>query len=145
MIAASDVELSVIVTVVGGQAFLRRCLLHLIAQIRDRSIEVIVAFDAATTDVSPVGHEFPQVVFHDLGKNRTVASPGTFAASHELYDRQRAQGLAIARGGVIAIIEDYAIVASDWIDQVLEAHRLPHGVVGGAVEHVGSGMLNWAV
>ena len=45
----------------------------------------------------------------------------------------------------MALIEDTVIPDEEWSAQVLAAHQLPHAVIGGAVEHAGKGLLNWAV
>jgi hypothetical protein len=88
---------------------------------------------------------FPQVKFLDMGAVKTAALPGTHAAAHELYDRRTAAGLGIARGEIVALLEDYGVPSADWCDQILEAHRLPYGVIGGSVDHSGRGILNWSV
>lgn len=140
------IDLSVVVTVVGGKDFLVRCLSRLTAQAEGRAIEIVVPYDATVEGIEEVRSRFPGVVFVDLGAVRTRGRPGTHTAAHELYDRRRARGLGAARGDIVAIVEDYDIPAPDWCDQVLEAHRvLGHGVIGGAVEHGGGGALNWAV
>jgi hypothetical protein len=144
--AEGPVELSVVVTVVGGQAFLPRCLRRLTEQMRGRAVEMIVPHDASAEGVSWLRREFPAARFLDLGCLTTAAPPGTRAAEHEVYDRRRAAGLAAARGAVVALIEDYELPAPDWCERVLEAHRqLPHAVIGGAVDHAGRGLLNLAV
>lgn len=145
MDGGSEIALSVIVTVVGGTAFLPRCLRPLVAQAVGRSVEVIVPYDATVGDIDAVRAEFPQIAFLDLGAAETEAPAGSLAAAHELYDRRRACGLRVARGAVVALIEDYEVPAADWVEQVLTAHHLPHTVIGGAVEHAGHGLLNWAV
>jgi hypothetical protein len=80
-----------------------------------------------------------------MGVIKTDARPGTQGAAHEIYDRRAAKGLSVARGEILALLQDYGAPSPDWCDQVLEAHRLSYGVIGGAVEHTGRGLLNWAV
>jgi hypothetical protein len=80
-----------------------------------------------------------------MGVVNTDAPPGSAAVAHELYDRRTAKGLSVARGAVLALLEDYGVPDPDWCDQILEAHRLPYGIIGGAVEQAGQGLLNWAV
>jgi hypothetical protein len=137
--------LSVVITVVGGKPFLRRCLSRLVPQVRGRAIEILVPFDRTAGDLGTLRDEFPEVNFLDQGDVPTRCRPGTAGAEHELYDRRKSWGLLAARGQVLALLEDFAPPAPDWCDQVLEAHRLPHGVIGGTVEHEGRGALNWAV
>jgi hypothetical protein len=137
--------LSVVIRIVGGQAFIHACLCRLLPQIDGRPIEVIVPYDSTVDGVSTLKKEFPQVIFVDMGVVRTAADPSTHGVMHELYDRRTAKGLSVAQGDIIALLEDYGLPDPDWCDQILEAHRYPHGIIGGAVEHAGGGALNWAV
>lgn len=141
----SSPDLSVVVTVVGGVPFLRRCLTRLALQAAGRAVEVIVPFDSTSPEIGACRAEFPGVRFVDAGVIATDCKPGTEAAAHEIYDRRTATGLAAAYGEVLALLQDYGAPEPDWCDQLLAAHRLPHGVIGGAVEHEGGGPLNWAV
>lgn len=137
--------LSVVVTVLTGAASLRRCLGHLMPQIEARPIEVIVAYESTHQSVDELRLGYPQVVFLDMGVVPTDARPGTQAAVHELHGRCTAGGLNAARGRLLALLVDFGAPRPDWCDQVLASHRLPYGVIGGAVEHTGRGTLNWAV
>jgi hypothetical protein len=138
-------HLSVIVRVVGGGAFLERCLTHLAPQTRDQSIEIIVPFDATIAEIKTLAPRFPQALFQEMRAVPSSAadSPG---ARHQLYDRRSAAGFHAARGEIICQLEDYAIPAPNWCAQIITAHHaLEHGVIGGAVEHAGQGALNWAL
>lgn len=144
-LAGSLPRLSVIVRIVGGAPFLRRCLARLTPQAAGPSIEIVVPHDATVGGLDQLRTDFPSVRFLDLGTVRTAARPGTPGALHELTERRAAAGLRAARGEVLGLIEDYAAPAADWCEQVLRAHQLPHGVIGGAVEHAASNPLNWAI
>lgn len=145
MLDSPPITLSIILRVVGGAPFVRRCLDRLSAQTEDRPIEIIVPYDSSIPAISAVAREFPEVKFIDMGHVSTAAAPGTHAAAHELYDRRTAAGLAVARGEIVALLEDYGVPREDWCDNILEAHKLPYGAIGGPVDHCGSGILNWAV
>ena len=80
-----------------------------------------------------------------MGVVKTDVRPGTQEAAHEMFDRRTAAGLNKAQGEVLALLQDYGAPDPDWCDQVLAAHRLPYAIIGGAVEHEGEGVLNWAV
>jgi hypothetical protein len=138
-------DLSVIVLMVGGPVFLERCLRHLTPQAAGSAVEVIVPYDDAAPETEPLRREFPQVKFLHLGGGKTHARPGSVSAAHELYDRRAAAALAAARGRIIGLLQDFGPPDPDWCRQVLEAHRFPHAAIGGAVEHSGRGVLNWAV
>jgi hypothetical protein len=117
-------ELSIIITVVGGEKPLRKCLDLLIPQVTGRPFEVIVPYDATVEEIGNLASVYPQICFLKLGSLETGAKPGSLAAIHELYDKRP---------------------APDWCEQISKAHQDPHGVIGGSVEQVGSGILNWAI
>ena len=89
--------------------------------------------------------DFPQVIFYDMGCVKAAGAFDSNGTAHDLYDRRTAAGLKIARGEIMAFLEDYGVPDPDWCEQIIRAHQLPHGVIGGAVEHSGKGSLNWAV
>lgn len=136
--------LSVVIRVVGGGAFLERCLTHLIRQPRDHDVEIIVPFDATASGIKTLAPRFPNVIFQDIG---TIAVGGSNspAVAHQIYELCTTAGFHAARGQIIALIEDTAIPDPDWCAQIIAAHQLEHGVIGGAVEHAGHGSLNWAL
>ena len=141
----AEFKLSIIVRIVAGENFLIRLLENLLPQIEGRSVEVIVPYDVSISGVGELEARYSGVSFVDLGKIGTDAQPDTFTAQHELIDRCTSNGLAIAQGEILCILEDSAVPDPDWCEQVLEAHRLPYGVIGGSIEHAGEGALNWAV
>ncbi len=137
--------LSVVVRIVGGCEFLERCLAALVRQINGRPIEVIVPHDSTVTGIDQCRVKFPGVQFVDMGTVATEAPLGSGGVEHELYDRRTARGFAVARGQIVAQVEDQVVPDPDWCEQVLEAHRLPCEVIGGAVLHQGTSVLNWSV
>jgi hypothetical protein len=139
----NDLDLSIVIRVVGGGIFLRNCLQALLPQIQDQSIEVIVPYDPTVSMVNELKQEFPQVFFLEMQDNAPdISSAGSF---HKLYDRRTAAGLRIAKGKIVALLEDYGIPTPNWCGQVIEAHKLPYSVIGGAVEHSNHNLLNWAI
>jgi hypothetical protein len=84
------------------------------------------------------------VIYVDMGEVRLEAPGGSYASDLEMYDRRTAFGLRVARGEILALLRDYEVPAPDYCEQVLQAHQLPHGVIGGAIEHAGRSTLNWA-
>jgi hypothetical protein len=119
--------------------------MRLIPQSKGRSVEIIVPYDSSANGIRELENLFPQVRFLDMGVVKTGAPPGTQQAAHEMFDRRTAAGLNVARGEIVALLQDYGAPDPNWCDELLEAHRLPYGVIGGAVEHEGNGVLNWAV
>ncbi len=131
---AKKLSLSIIVTVVSGKAALRRCLESLAPQIDPAETEVIVPYDQWAAEVGGLAQEFPQVHFHfydDLGLASSSSVP---ALAHRLYDRRRAVGLSLARGRIIAMTEDHAVPADDWVRRIIAAHAQSYAVIGGAID-----------
>lgn len=139
------IKLSIIVRIVAGENFLIKLLEHLLPQIEGRSVEVIVPYDVSISGVGEQEPRYSGVRFMNIGEIGTDAHPSTFTAQHELIDRCTSNGLAIAQGEILCILEDSVVPDPDWCEQVLEAHRLPYDVIGGSIEHAGKGALNWAV
>lgn len=138
-------DLSIGVISVGDTRSLRRCLARLAPQIDNASIEVLVPFDSTMHDVATIQREFPAFTYLDLGVVATHDRPGSMGALHELFDRRASQALHTARGRVISLLQDWGAPDPDWCRQVIASHELPHAAIGGAVEHEGRGLLNWAV
>jgi hypothetical protein len=59
--------------------------------------------------------------------------------------RRSAVGLQLARGQIIAMTEDHAVPAADWIREIRAAHERPYAVIGGAIENAVDRPLNWAL
>ncbi|HMD97925.1 MAG TPA: hypothetical protein VKM93_11440 [Terriglobia bacterium] len=107
------------------------------------STEIIVPYHPAVAGIARVSQQYPDVRFLEVADLRTAAGLG--GGSREHHDELRARGLAVARGDIVALIEDVGIPAPDWIARVLEAHRQPFAGVGGAIENGIDRPLNWAV
>ncbi len=139
-------RLSVIVTVVEGPAALRRCLAALTSQREAPAMEVIVPCDDSEPGVAGVVAEFPGVRHLPLGTLTTSAPLSGHAGQHELFDRRRAAGLAVAKGELIAILEDRGVPRPEWARAASDLHAaIPNSVIGGAVENGVDRTLNWAV
>jgi hypothetical protein len=150
--ATSAPLLSVVLTVVDGGDTLRRCLEGLLAQTGAPSMEVLVPYDAtiasARTIVDDAARRAGSVVVRgiDLGRIETESVLGSDGAQHELFDRRRAAGLAMARGDLIAIVEDRGVPRPEWAATARRLHeQQPNLAIGGAIENGRDRVLNWAV
>lgn len=141
----SELALTIVVTVVGGKAVLRRCLHALCRQIEINQVEIIVPFDRWSTEVGELAEEFPAVNFHFISNLGPALSSSVTSHQHRLYDRRRAVGLALARGRLVAMTEDYAVPADNWYRQILMVHEQPYAVIGGAIDNAVDHPLNWAL
>lgn len=136
------IKLSILITVVSGKSALRGCLLALRSQVQHIAAEIIVPFDEWSSDVSELVSEFPDVNFYRIANSVASHVP---AHQHRLYDLRRAIGLGLASGEIIAMTEDHAVPATDWVNRILLAHRQSFGVIGGAIENGIDRPMNWAL
>jgi hypothetical protein len=142
---AADIELTIIITVVSGKTALRRCLDALCQDFDFSEGEIIVPYDKWSSDIGELSDEFPNVRFHFINDLGVASSERISSHRHRLYDRRRAVGLERARGRIIAMTEDHVVPATDWCQQILEAHKQPYAVIGGAIDNALDNPLNWAV
>lgn len=140
--------LSVVVAIVSDTtghpdaSHLGPCLAALAAQKGGPRKEVIVPYHPAVEGIPAMRLKYPAVQFLEVPDLRTYLGRG---GSREHHDELRARGLAAARGGIVALIEDHGIAAPDWSAQVVEAHRQGFAAIGGAIENGIDRPLNWAV
>jgi hypothetical protein len=138
--------LSVVVTIVDGGETLARLLAGLQDQASPPSLEVLVPYDETVPGIAPLETRFPFARFLALGRVATERPCRGAAGQHELFDRRRAAGLAAATGDLVAILEDRGVPRPDWARAVVAEHaRLPHAVIGGAIENGRHSRLHWAV
>lgn len=138
-------SLSIVITVVSGKLALRRCLSALSPQARAFDAEIIVPYDKWSLDVGELKNEFPEVNFHLITNLGKAAKDDVSSHQHRLYDRRRAVGLNLSRGHLVAMTEDHAVPAPDWVKQILAVHKQPFEVIGGAIDNAVDHPLNWAL
>jgi hypothetical protein len=139
-------RLSIVVTIVDGGDALRECLESLTEQQGAPTLEVLIPYDDSVAGIPALESRFAEVRFLAMGSVPTERPAGTPGGQHELYDRRRAVGLKAARGEVVCILEDRGVPERAWAAKVDALHqRLPHAVIGGAVECGVDAPLNWAV
>lgn len=114
-----------VVAIVDGGEALERCLAALREQDLAGELDVIVPTDARSED----------------------DAASSLLALHERVDRQRAAGLAAARGEIVALLEDRVMPRRDWARRLLEAHaaKPEAAVIGGAVAAPSGSTLEHAV
>ncbi|MGH9387566.1 MAG: glycosyltransferase [Vicinamibacterales bacterium] len=138
-------HLSVIVTIVDGGATLERCLSALATQEGSPSFDAIVPWDDSVAGIPALARQFPRYQFLGMGRVGTERPSSSAAGQHELYDRRRAAGLRAAGGALVAILEDRGVPRPDWARTMIALHeRLPHAVIGGAIENGRRSVRHWA-
>src|SRR6266851_399303 len=145
--------LSVIVAIVSDTTgrpdtrHLEPCLAALMRQKGAPAMEIIVPHLPGMAGIAALGAEHQNVHFVEAEDLRTYTGR---SGSREHHDELRARGLAVARGSIVALIEDHVIPAPDWSASIhaslLEASLSPRfAAVGGAIENGVDRPLNWAV
>jgi hypothetical protein len=142
----TGVLLTVVVTIVEGREAVRRVLRALTTQETPPALEILVPYDQSVAEVATLDAEFPSVRFLALGAVSTELPVSSAGGEHELFDRRRAAGLQVARGDLIAIIEDRGAPVADWARTVVALHaEMAHAVIGGAIDPLPTTLLQWAI
>ena len=148
MAALDKPRFSVVVAIVSDTTgspdttHLEPCLEALVRMPSDSLTEIVVPFYPAVKGISALKVRYPSVNFVEVTDLKTYTGR---SGSREHHDELRARGLAVARGEVVALIEDHGIVTPDWSTRLLEAHAGASAAVGGAIENGIDRPLNWAV
>jgi hypothetical protein len=121
---------------------LRPCIQSLGRQKDAPPMEIIVPYYDGTSGIAVLRHEFPHVQFLRADSLRHF-TPGGKGREH--HDELRARGLAHAKGDIIALLEDHAIVDCGWSAAMVKAHRGEYAGIGGPIENGVGKPLNWAV
>lgn len=138
-------KLSVVMTVVDGLAATDKAIDALRHQTDAPELELILPYDDSIREIAGLADKYPDVRFVEMGPVTPEHPIDNPAGQHELFDRRRAAGLAVATGDLIAILEDRGVPRPTWARTAVQLHDQPHAVVGGAVENGVDDLLNWAV
>lgn len=149
MSEASVPLLSVVVVVVSDTLEVRAqvrdlagCLEALQGQVGAPETEIIVPCHENTDGVAALALRFPDVRMIAVHDARLTARK---AGSREHHDILRARGLGMARGALVALLEDHARPDPHWAASIVAAHRAGDAAIGGAIENGVDRALNWAV
>jgi len=127
----ASLKLSVVIAASNDLPALERTLASLREQAEAADTEVIAVCNFEAVD--EVAKRFPFVNCVALGGDTTVP---------EL----RTRGIDLARGEIIALVEDYCTLDPLWCATIKKAHESCHPITGGSVENgCPDKALNWAV
>jgi glycosyltransferase involved in cell wall biosynthesis len=129
------VTVSIVLAAHDAAGSIGRCLEALSRQDGLQDAEVIVA-SSSTDETDAIVQRFPFV------RHLRFAEPLT-------VPELRGRAIAIARGGIVAVIDPYSIVGEGWLSALRRAHEeRPEAVIGGPVELADAGtrgLLEWAL
>ena len=129
----ASLKLSIIIAASNDLAALERTLTSLRGQAETADTEVIAVCNFSGEATGEVAKRFPFVKCVTLANERTVP---------EL----RARGIFLARGEIIALVEDYCTVDRLWCATIKKIRDSGHPIAGGSVENrCPDKPLNWAV
>jgi hypothetical protein len=106
-------------------------------------MEIIVPHDGSDPDLSRLPAEFPEVNFLRVDDLHSKVLPTGFSREH--LDELRARGLAVAKGKILALLEDHDRADRVWARTLVENHKQPYAAVGGSMENEIDRAVNWAV
>ena len=149
MTPATDPVLSVVVVIISDTTAARahsndlaQCIEALQQQVGAPTTEVIVPYHENTDGIRALEARFPHVRLIAVSDPVIAARR---AGSREHHDALRAHGLALARGTLVALLEDQGRPDVGWSANIVVAHRGDQAAVGGAIENGIDRPLNWAV
>ena len=114
-------QLSVIVASAHSARDVEMFLDSLSSQVSGRKVEIIVVDSSQDDDLETVIAKHPEAIFQ------------RFAATASLPELW-AFGIGRSKGEIVAIMDSTCPPDERWVDAVVEAHRSPQPVIGGAVE-----------
>jgi hypothetical protein len=149
-ISGAEPVLSAVVVIVSdtlkpraNAGHLAGCLGALRQQIDAPPFEIIVPYHAATDGIVELQKDFVEVRFVAV---QDAAIGERKPGSREHHDVLRSRGLAVARGALLALLEDHARPDPRWCANLAAAHRQSDAAaVGGAIENGVDRPLAWAV
>lgn len=130
MVAETEgLDLSVVVAAWNGLQQLRQFLASVDEQSDLSGVEVVVASNFAVPEIN-------------LRSATQVLQLHETATVPEL----RRQGIAAARGKIVALVEDHCVLDPEWCREIKKAHLESRTIIGGSVENTNSEKpLDWAV
>ena len=128
----SKPQLSVIIASYNSEKTIAACLESLENQTTDRSFEIIVVDSSTDGTAELVKKRFPNVRLYRFPERKFCGGARNF-------------GISVARGEIIAFVDADCTADSNWVDEILKAHRSPHLAIGGAIANGdSSSVVGWA-
>jgi GT2 family glycosyltransferase len=114
------VRISVIIASYNSKRTITECLRSLESPSHEKGVEIIVV-DSSTDGTAKFVHEsFPKVKLIRFRERKYCGDA-------------RNVGIKMAKGDIIAFIDADCVADTNWLDEIIKAHRSPHLAIGGAV------------
>ena len=134
-------EASVVVASFSSAKALAKCLASL--AVAAPAAEIIVATCLDEGEISDVKASYPSVLF--IGLHDDPDEQSLLMLETRVF-RLRSQGLKLAQGEIVAMIEDHCEVCADWLINMENAIKAGHHIVGGPVQcSVEPGLFEYAL
>jgi GT2 family glycosyltransferase len=126
------VKISVIVASYNSRSTIERCLRSLVSQNTSHPYEVLVVDSSQDGTGDLIKSKFPEVRLHEFPQRKYVGTA-------------RNQGIALARGDIIALTDADCTADENWIEEIFKAHLAPHLAIGGAIANGNpQNLVGWA-
>jgi hypothetical protein len=147
-VSAQQPELSIVVVVVSDTvekpdgSRLAGCLQALRQLENPPQLEILVPHTADTTGLEELRQRYPEVRFQAITDLQARRGGN---GSREHHDELRARGIALARGRMVALLEDHGRPAGSWAAEMVAALGKGYAAAGGPIENGVPRALNEAV
>jgi len=113
-------KISVIVASYNSRMTIEKCLRSLVSQTTSHPYEVIVVDSSHDGTGDLIQRKFPEVRLHVFPDRKYVGAA-------------RNQGIALARGDIIALTDADCTAEENWIEEIFKAHLFSYPAIGGAI------------
>jgi glycosyltransferase involved in cell wall biosynthesis len=113
-------KLSVVIASYNSRTTIEDCLKSLLSQKTSQPYEVIVVDSSKDGTGELIESRYPEVRLYRFPERKYVGAA-------------RNQGLALARGDIIALTDADCTAKENWVEEILRAHLSPHPAIGGAI------------
>ena len=113
-------QLSIIIASYNSGKSIKRCLESLRNQDTEAGFEIIVVDSSTDNTADYVEKDFPETRLYTFAERKFCGDARNF-------------GISKAKGEIIAFIDADCTAETDWVSEIVKAHRSPYPAIGGAI------------
>lgn len=113
-------QLSIIIASYNSKKSIGRCLESLRNQDTETGFEIIVVDSSTDGTAAHVAKDFPEVRLYTFAERKFCGDARNF-------------GISKANGEIIAFIDADCTAETNWISEIIKAHRSPYPAIGGSI------------